>query len=96
MHPNGQAPEPPDDDPDNDGDDDGGLPGPRVAYSANWKTVLAVDAAMGLVVVAAGLVAMVVWVFWLGAALALVGCLYVAMVVRRGDRWRRLRADAGL
>ncbi|HEX7443546.1 MAG TPA: hypothetical protein VF320_06650, partial [Acidimicrobiales bacterium] len=62
----------------------------------NWYVVLAVDASMGLAVVVAGLLAMVGWIFWLGAALSLLGCLYVAMVVRRGDRWRRLRRDAGL
>ncbi|HEY5155493.1 MAG TPA: hypothetical protein VIJ47_12205 [Acidimicrobiales bacterium] len=71
-------------------------PGPRAAYAVNWYVVLAVDAAMGLAVVAAGVVAMVVWTFWLGAVLALLGCLYVAMVVRRADHWRRLRSDAGL
>lgn len=88
---NGQGPDHPD-----GGPDEPHRPGPRAAYATNWKAVLAVDAAMGLVVVLAGLVAMVVWVFWLGAVLALVGCLYVAMVVRRGDHWRRLRSDAGL
>ena len=71
-------------------------PGPRAAYAVNWTTVLAVDAAMGAAVVVAGLIALIVWNFYVGAFLMLVGCLYVAMVVRRGDRWRRLRRDAGL
>jgi hypothetical protein len=78
---------------DGDGDE---LPGPRVAYAVNWMAVLAADAAMGMVVVVAGLIALIVWNFYLGAFLMLVGCLYVAMVVRRGERWRRLRRDAGL
>jgi hypothetical protein len=73
-----------------------GLPGPRVAYAANWKLVLGVDAAMGLIVVMAGLVAFVVWSVWLGAFLLAVGCAYTAMVAVRGDRWRRWRRDAGL
>ena len=58
--------------------------------------MLAVDLAMGAVVALAGLVAMVVWTFWFGAFLAFVGCVYAAMVLRRGEQWRRLRRDAGL
>ncbi len=86
------------DHPDAEPGDDGSerRPGPQVAYAVNWLTVLAVDATMGLIVVVAGLVALIVWNFYLGAFLMLMGCLYVAMVVRRGDRWRRLRRDAGL
>ncbi len=71
-------------------------PGPRAAYAVNWKVVLFVDALMGLVVVAGGLVALVLWNFWVGAFLMLCGCVYVGMVARRGDQWRRLRQDAGL
>lgn len=85
---NGDAPDP------IGGDAD--LPGPRAAYAANWYVVLGVDAAMGLVVALGGLVAMIVWIFWVGALLALLGCLYVAMVARRADHWRRLRRAAGL
>ena len=81
---------------DGDEPDEGRLPGPRAAYAVNWYVVLGVDAAMGLAVVAGGVVAMIVWNFWVGAFLALVGCLYVAQVARRADRWRRLRRDAGL
>ena len=72
------------------------LPGPRAAYAVNWRIVLFVDALMGLAVVAGGLVALVVWNFWVGAFLMLCGCVYVGMVARRGDQWRRLRRDAGL
>jgi hypothetical protein len=71
-------------------------PGPRAAYAVNWKVVLFVDALMGSAVVAAGLVALVVWNFWVGAFLMLCGCAYVGMVGRRADQWRRLRRDAGL
>jgi len=72
------------------------LPGSRAAYAANWLTVLVVDGAMGAAVVIAGLIALIVWNFYVGAFLMLVGCLYVAMVVRRGNQWRLLRRDAGL
>ena len=75
---------------------DAELPGPRAAYAANWYVVLGVDAAMGLVVALAGLVAMIVWIFWVGALLALVGCLYVAMVGPPSRALARLRRDAGL
>ena len=101
MSTNGDHPVPADepDQPDQpDGPEDGPdrRPGPRAAYAVNWTIVLAVDASMGLAVVVAGLVALIVWNFYVGAFLMLVGCLYVAMVVRRGDQWRRLRRDAGL
>ena len=72
------------------------FPGPRAAYAVNWRTLLAVDAAMGALVVVAGLIALIAWNFYLGAFLMLVGCLYVAMVVRRGERWRRLRRGEDL
>src|SRR4051794_35033404 len=97
---NGDHPVPaggdPDDGHDDGHDDDDRLPGPRAAYAVNWLTVLVVDGAMGAAVVVAGLIALVVWNFYVGAFLMLVGCVYVAMVVRRGDQWRRLRRDAGL
>ncbi len=70
--------------------------GPTAAYAINWKTVIAIDAAMGLVVVAAGFVAMVVWNLLLGAALSALGLFYVAMVLRRGRAWQQLRREAGL
>ena len=68
----------------------------HAAYAINWKTVLVLDAAMGLAVVAAGFIALVVWSFWLGAFLIATGCAYTGMVVFRADQWRRLRRDAGL
>jgi hypothetical protein len=88
-----------DDEPDDDlGDEDEEpeLPGPRAAYAVNWKTVLGVDAAMGLIVVAGGFVAMVTWNVAIGAALSGLGLFYVALVVRRGRGWQQLRRDAGM
>ena len=72
------------------------LPGSPAAYASNWRTVLAVDAAMGAIVALAGVVAIAVWNLYLGVALTGLGLFYVAMVVRRGRTWARLRADAGL
>ena len=92
---NGHHPDPEPGDDDTDGGS-GRRPGPQVAYAVNWLTVLAADATMGLIVVVAGLIALIVWNLYLGAFLMLLGCVYVALVVRRGDRWRRLRRDAGL
>jgi hypothetical protein len=71
-------------------------PGPTTAYAVNWRTVLAVDAAMGGLVALAGVVAMVVWNFALGVFLTGLGCFYVAMVARRSRRWQQLRRTAGL
>jgi hypothetical protein len=92
---NGHRPEP-DGEPGEGADETSLASGPRAAFAVNWRVVLAVDAAMGLAVALAGLVAMIVWIFWVGALLALVGCLYVGMVARRADHWRRLRRDASL
>jgi hypothetical protein len=72
------------------------LPGSRAAYASNWRTVLAVDAAMGAVVALAGVVLIAVWNFFVGVALTGLGLFYIAMVVRRGRTWARLRDDAGL
>ncbi len=55
----------------------------QLASPSSWSTV-----AMGATVVIAGLIALIVWNFYVGAFLMLVGCLYVAMVVRRGNQWR--------
>jgi hypothetical protein len=77
-------------------DEEPDLPGPTTAYAVNWKTVLAVDAAMGVVVAVAGVVALVVWNFALGVFLTGLGCFYVAMVARRARGWQHLRRQAGL
>jgi hypothetical protein len=67
-----------------------------VAYAANWKAVLAVDAGAGLVLVAVGIGVMAVVHVVVGALLASVGATYVLLVVRRGRRWAALRREAGL
>ena len=72
------------------------MPSDAAAYAANWRTVLVVDAALGLAVVAAGVVAALAWSAVLGVLGALAGGAYVALVARRWVRWRRLRAAAGV
>ena len=67
-----------------------------VAYAANWKAVLAVDAGAGLVLVAVGLGVLGLVHVVVGAFLAAVGATYVLLVVRRGRRWAALRREAGL
>jgi len=70
-------------------------PNPAV-YASNWRTVLAVDAAMGVAVVVAGVVAAVAWNLVAGGVLGSLGVAYVAAVLRRGRRWAELRRAAGL
>lgn len=74
-------------------------PAPRVhpaVYASNWRTVLAVDAAMGLAVAVAGVIAAVAWNLVVGGVLGSLGVAYVAMVVRRWRQWAALRREAGL
>ena len=94
--PPGDAPSEPADQPGEPADDGDGLPGPTTAYAINWKTVLAVDAAMGALVALAGVISMVVWSFPLGVFLTGLGLFYVAMVARRARGWQHLRRQAGL
>jgi hypothetical protein len=84
------------DDPDELDADEPRLPGPRAAYAVNWKTVLAVDAAMGAIVAAGGFIVLVAWNFAVGVLMIGLGLLYVAMVARRGRQWQYLRRQAGL
>jgi hypothetical protein len=67
-----------------------------VAYAANWKAVLAVDAGAGLVLAAVGIGVMALVHVVVGAFLASVGVTYVLLVVRRGRKWAALRREAGL
>ena len=77
-------------------DDDPGLRGHPAVYASNWRTVLAVDAGMGVLVVVAGVIAALAWNLVLGGVLGSLGVAYVALVVRRGRQWSALRRDAGL
>jgi hypothetical protein len=60
------------------------------AYASNWKTVLAVDAAVAVIVFAAGALLIAVG-HPLGFLAVLLGAGYGVLVARRGLRWRRMR-----
>lgn len=70
--------------------------GDDVALAVNWRSVLLVDALVGVAAVVAGLVAVARVNVAGGALLIAGGLLYVGAVGRRFARWKRLRADAGL
>ena len=61
------------------------------ALAPNWRTVLIVDVLMGVLMIAAGVVASLVWSVVLGAFLAAVGMVYVLLVARRWRRWAGIR-----
>jgi hypothetical protein len=67
------------------------------AYAANWRQVIAADATVGAVGVGAGVVLLfALGSVVLGAGLVAAGGLYLAAVLRRTRRWRRLRSEARL
>ncbi len=68
----------------------------QAAYAENWRTVLAVDAAVGVAVAVAGVVVMLALWIVVGALVAALGIVYVCLVGRRYAHWRALRAGAGL
>jgi hypothetical protein len=61
------------------------------AYASNWRTVLAVDAALGVVLAAFGVLAAVLVDPVAGVVLAAVGVGYLAAIGARARRWSRLR-----
>ena len=62
------------------------------AYAVNWRRILLVDAVIGwAMIVLAFVVPGVIGLLLLGA-----GGAYLVLNLRRGRRWRRLRAEAGL
>jgi hypothetical protein len=65
-------------------------------YAANWRTVLAVDAGLGLVALLAGLVLALTLTVVGGVVLAVAGAAYASLVAVRARRWARLRREAGL
>jgi hypothetical protein len=83
--------------------DDGSLDGrtmPKLddsaAYAANWRSVLAVDAGMGVVLLVVGVVVMATVHVVVGGFLGALGASYVLLVLRRARRWSALRREAGL
>jgi len=70
--------------------------GDETAYASNWRTVLAADAAVGLLPVVIGVVLVVQGSVVWGPLLVAAGAVYVVLVGRRALRWRRLRRAAGV
>jgi hypothetical protein len=65
------------------------------AYAANWRTLLIVDAGLGLVVLVAGAALAVAVNVVVGTLVVAVGAAYTALVASRARRWVRLRRQAG-
>jgi hypothetical protein len=61
------------------------------AHAANWRTVLAVDAGLGVLVVVVGVALLLLATAVVGAALVVLGTAYAALVGARARRWSRLR-----
>ena len=72
------------------------MPTDEAAFASNWRTVVLVDAALGVAVAVAGVAWAVVANPVLGVVTAAAGTAYTVVVARRFARWRRLRAEAGL
>ena len=64
-------------------------------FAPNWKSVLAADAFVGLVIVAIG-VAALLWTVFVGVPIIVIGCIYIFLVHRRFLQWRWLRQQVGL
>ncbi len=67
----------------------------RAAFAANWKTVVAMDLGMGLVMVAAGVIGAMALSGWLWL-LAAAGSVQLFFAGGRATKWRRMRRQAGL
>lgn len=61
------------------------------AHASNWRTVLVVDAFVGLVVASAGVAAALAVNLVVGTAMVALGAAYLALVGSRARRWARLR-----
>ncbi len=68
----------------------------ETATAANWRTVLLVDAVLGLLGILAGIGIASRGNGLIGSLLLGAGVGYLFLTVRRYARWKRLRADAGL
>lgn len=61
------------------------------AFAVNWRTVLVVDALVGVLMAVVGVAAYFLWNIGVGLALMIVGAVYVVLVANRARRWSRLR-----
>ncbi len=82
-------------DPDPGDDADPSRPPHPAAAAANWRTVLAVDAAVGLAVGVAGAYLLAGGSLIVGGLLAVAGALYLTRVVRRATAWAAYRRRMG-
>jgi hypothetical protein len=71
------------------------LRGDDAAFAANWRTVVVVDLAMAVAVLAGGLV-LLWWGSDWGWALLATGFVYTFFAFGRVVKWRRLRRHSGL
>ena len=65
-------------------------------FAPNWKSVLAADGFIGLLIVALGVAVIVWWIDIVGWLIVIAGVGYCAGVGRRAMQWRYLRQKAGL
>jgi hypothetical protein len=65
-------------------------------YASNWRSILVIDAGLGLLITAVGIAVMVLWNLFVGSFVAALGLTYVTAVGRRYLQWRWLRQRAGL
>jgi hypothetical protein len=65
------------------------------AHAANWRTLLVVDAGLGVVVIVAGVALAVAVNVVVGTLVLAVGAAYTSLVASRARRWLRLRRQAG-
>ena len=61
------------------------------AYAANWRAVLAADAALGALVAVIGVVVAVFVNTVVGVVMVAAGVAYATLVGARARRWARLR-----
>lgn len=68
----------------------------KAAFASNWRTVLAFDAGLGLLVVLAGVATSFAVNAAFGMIMIVIGTAYVGFVGSRARRWLRLRREANL
>jgi hypothetical protein len=64
------------------------------ALAANWRTVLVVDAGLGILTSVVGVVLLAVVSVAVGLTVVAAGAAYAALVGARARRWARLRRSA--
>ena len=65
-------------------------------YASNWKSILVIDAMLGLFVFWVGVLMILFWNLFIGAFVGALGLTYMVAIGRRFLQWRWLRQQAGL